>query len=135
MNPSQLPKNAKARFGKGNINQIQFSPDSTILAVASSIGIWVYETDTYQEIALLTEHTDDVKSLAFSPNGKILASGGGWDDKTIYLWDTTTGQFQKTLKGHTGAVTSLAFSPDGKTLASGSLDKNNLSLGHRFRTP
>ena len=96
MNPSQLPKGAKARLGKGVIYQIQFSPDNTILTVASSIGVRVYDTNSYKEIALLTEHTDVVTSLAFSPDGRILASGGGSDDKTIYLWDVTTGQQQKT---------------------------------------
>ena len=49
-----LPEGAKARLGKGSINEIQYSPDGTRLAVASSIGIWLYDTTTYQEVALLT---------------------------------------------------------------------------------
>ena len=53
-----LPEGAKARLGKGAIHEIQYSPDGTRLAVASSIGIWLYDTTTYQEVALLTEHTD-----------------------------------------------------------------------------
>ena len=60
-------------------------------------------------------------SVAFSPDGKTLASGS--EDKTIKLWDVATGKEQATLKGHTDAVSSVAFSPDGKTLASGSEDK------------
>ena len=59
--------------------------------------------------------------MAYSPDGKTLASGSG--DKTIKLWDVATGKEQATLKGHTDWVTSVAFSPDGKTLASGSEDK------------
>jgi WD40 repeat protein len=61
-----------------------------------------------------------VYSVAFSPDGTILASGSG--DHKIKLWDVATGKEQATLKGHTGGVYSVAFSPDGTILASGSLD-------------
>ena len=81
-----LPEGATARLGKGSINEIQYSPDGTRLAVASSIGIWLYDAQTYQEVALLTGHTGWVNSVSFSPDGRTLASGS--DDKTIRLWDT-----------------------------------------------
>jgi len=70
----------------------------------------------------LHRHTGIVQSVAFSPDGKTLASGSG--DKTIILWDVA-GQkpLGQPLTGHTGIVQSVAFSPDGKTLASGSEDK------------
>ena len=120
-----LPEGAKARLGKGSINEIQFSPDGTRLAVASSIGIWLYNTETYQEIALLTGDTGWVGSVAFSPDGRTLASGGGWADGTIRLWNAKTGAHIRTLTGHTGEVSSVAFSPDGRTLASGGGDGTN----------
>src|SRR5690349_12945796 len=63
-------------------------------------------------------HKSVVASVAYSPDGKTLASGS--QDKTIKLWDVATGKEQATLKGHTSAVMSVAYSPDGKTLASGS---------------
>jgi WD40 repeat protein len=64
----------------------------------------------------LRQHTDGVTAVAFSPNGKILASGGR--DRTILLWDTDTWEARGPLTGHSGEVIALAFSPDGKQLAS-----------------
>ena len=70
-----LPEGAKVRLGKGGIYDIAYSPDGTRLAVAGSIGIWLYDTAAYQEIALLTGHTSGVNSVSFSPDGRTLASG------------------------------------------------------------
>jgi WD40 repeat protein len=61
--------------------------------------------------------------LALTPDGKTLATGGGYRDPVIQLWDTTTGKRVGRFSGHQGGATeSLAFSPDGKTLASGGRD-------------
>lgn len=70
----------------------------------------------------LRGHEDQITSVAFSPDGKKLASGS-FDD-TIRLWDVLTGKpLGEPLRGHESTVQSVAFSPDGKTIASGSYDK------------
>ena len=69
---------------------------------------------------LLSGHASDILSIAFSPNGHLLATAG--TDQTIRLWDPESGRDLKVLRGHLGAVHALAFSPNGKQLASGSAD-------------
>lgn len=80
--------------------------------------------DDPRPIRVLGGHRFEVYSVALSPDGKTLASGGGYlgpDLKPgeIMLWDVDTGKRRESLKGHSGGVWSVAFSPDGKTLASG----------------
>ena len=115
-----LPEGTKARLGKGSISEIAYSPDGTRLAVAGSIGIWLYDAQTGEEINLLTGHTSGVFSVAFSPDANTIASGSS--DRTVRLWDANTGRLLRTLTGHTEWVEGVAFSPDGNTIASGSSD-------------
>ncbi|MDE0687471.1 MAG: hypothetical protein OXI61_04825 [Candidatus Poribacteria bacterium] len=115
-----LPEGAVARLGKGSIDDVTYSPDGKLLAVASLIGIWLYDAHSGQELNLITGHTDGVYSVSFSPDGKTIASGS-WDN-TIRLWDVQTGVEKQRLTEHTDDVFNVVFSPDGQTLASGSRD-------------
>ena len=112
-----LPKEAKARFGKGGINAIQFSPDGTQLAVGSNIGIWLYDIETGEEKSLFT---GTCRFLAFSPDGRFLANSGGdfhSDGSKVQLWEIATGR-EVLFPDVYDTASALRFSSDGKTLVS-----------------
>ncbi len=117
----KLPDGAKARLGKGFVYDLTYSPDGKLLAASGTMGIWIYDADTGEELNLLIGHTDGVSSVAFTPDNKLLASGS--KDNSIRVWDPHTGQHKLTFTGHQDEVYSVAFSPDGKTLVSGGADE------------
>jgi WD40 repeat protein len=116
------------------VNSVAVSPDGKILAAGT--GRWLFmskdpsapepgtvrlwDLETGQEMATLKGHTDTVRSVAFSPDGRLLATGS--DDKSAKLWDIATLQVLATFGGHKNGINSVAFSQDGKRLATASSD-------------
>ncbi len=81
-----LPEGVKARLDQGNLTgDIAFSPDSTQLAVACDIGVWVYDVESAIGLNLLVEHREYVRCVAYAPDGAAIASGS--IDNTVVLWD------------------------------------------------
>ena len=105
---------------------VAFSPDGKRIASHELSGTFrIWDAATGDEVTTFRGPKPRVTwvGLAFSPDGKLLASSGGVD-KTVKVWDATRGEEVATLKGCASIVLSVAFSPDGKFIAAGGSDPN-----------
>jgi WD40 repeat protein len=109
------------RGHKDWVSSVAFSRDGYYIASASvdkTAKVWEV---TSRDALQAPEPAGGVLAAAVSPDGKLIASGGG--DHVIRLWDSATGQERLTLPGHDGDVLALSFTPDGKTLISSGSDR------------
>jgi serine/threonine protein kinase len=105
------------------VRAVAFAPNGQAIATATRQGaLHVWSAMTGNPLFEKDAHNGVVYGLAYSPDGKMIASSGG-GDYLIRLWDAASGQELNTLRGHIGGVYSIAFSPDSKTIASGGWDK------------
>ncbi len=118
-----LPEGATVRLGKGALGEsdraVALSADGRCLAVASAIGVWLYEAATSRALALLPTESA-VHSVAFSLDGTLAA---GLDNGQVELWEVETGERIGTLRHANWGGVTVTFSPDGTRLASGSLEQ------------
>ena len=133
-----LPDGAIARLGKGRITVMQFSSDGVYLAVGTTIGVWLYNVNTRNAVALFPSQsrrvdnkafdpsntkewqaavTAYVNHLAFSNDNRILATGES-KNGVVQLWDVVTGEELLTLPltSKSDSVSEIGFSTDDKTL-------------------
>ena len=104
-----------------------FSPDGKTLAGGDGVAIRLWDPQTGRNTGILDNHNDTVTAIAFSSDGKMMASGS-WD-ATVRLWNPETGKLLRTLTPDPlQGIESVAFSPDGKMIASGGDNRQTAKL-------
>ena len=120
-----LPQWTTARLGKGVLGigdrAVSLSADGQCLAVASAVGVWLYEASTSRVLALMPTE-DAVHSVSFSLDGTLAA---GLDNGRVELWEVENGERVFTFTHTDRAPVAVVFSWDGATLATGSTDYTN----------
>ncbi|KAL8978081.1 MAG: hypothetical protein Q9205_006251, partial [Flavoplaca limonia] len=127
---SQFPLRTVLELGQnaGEVWAMRFSHNGKMLATSGqATDVLIYDTDTFQVLHRLTEHTDHVAYLAWSPDDRKLITCS--HDKTSRVWDAPSGQRILKIDHHNhpgpGNLTAAAWSPDGQSFVTGSLHGNH----------
>lgn len=141
IDPSSQQVKAKLEGEEGAVRAIAFSRDGKLLAAAGGLPaqhgqVEIWDVDTRKRIQTISGHADCIYGVAFSPDGKSIATSSY--DRLIKLWDVATGAEIRTFKDHIEAIYAIAFTPDGKHLISGAADRTikfwDVATGERLYT-
>jgi len=109
------------KAGKGKVGSMAASRDGLLLAVAYEDGLLLHDAKTGEVVGQLEGHGRRVRSVAFSPDGRRLVSGG--NEGTLFVWDVHRRKPIWSHRGHEGPAREVTFSPDGTVVASSGADQ------------
>jgi WD40 repeat protein len=107
------------------IFDLAFRPDGNMIAIAGHQQVRLMDAGAKNLLSVLAPHASDVRAVAFSPDGKLLAAAGGLPARAgeIRVWDVEQRRLLHILRGHTDCIYGVAFSPSGDKIATASYDK------------
>ena len=109
------------KIESNTIDQVSFTPDSQRLAVVSKGDLHIWSARSKKKFQKISAHKEKILSIAFSPNGRLIATAG--KDNKVKLWNRKTGELLKGFKSNQNFINHMSFSPDSRILLSSSKDR------------
>jgi serine/threonine protein kinase/WD40 repeat protein len=112
-----------ARWGIGGVNVVAWSPQGDTIALGTSNGIFIYDSQT-RDLKRFIDTTFNVRAMTFNPDGTLITAGSPYGD--VGTWKTASGNLsqQITTNSSGSAITAIAYSPNGKNFAVAQRDGN-----------